>query len=156
MYNAQLMIRNIVVLLLLSTASFRAAGQVSSRDTLELADPTIFAYKNQFFLYGTVEKSSRNGFLVYVSDDMKSWRLSDKNDGYALKKGEAFGQRGFWAPQVFEHKKKFYMAYTANEQIAIAEGDHPLGPFTQLKRDSLPSTGKQIDPFIFIDDDGKK
>ena len=48
------------------------------------------------------------------------------------------------------------MAYVANEQIAIAESNSPAGPFTQTKKDSLATTVKQIDPFVFIDDDGKK
>ncbi|RAV98231.1 glycoside hydrolase family 43 protein [Pseudochryseolinea flava] len=136
-------------------ASTDAIPQVKG-DTIELADPTIFPYDEKFYLYGTVEKSSRNGFQVYVSRDLKSWELSEKNDGYALKKGDAFGRSGFWAPQVFFHHGQFYMAYTANEQIAIAKSDSPLGPFTQTKKDSLSSTMKQIDPFVFIDDDGTK
>jgi xylan 1,4-beta-xylosidase len=140
-------------------AAIVISAQVLSQipgDTIELADPTIFPHDNKFYLYGTVEKKTGNGFLVYVSDDLKSWKLSDKNNGYALKKGDAFGRSGFWAPQVFTNNNKFYMAYTANEQIAIAEGTSPLGPFIQQQKDSLTSTIKQIDPFIFIDDDEKK
>jgi xylan 1,4-beta-xylosidase len=135
--------------------SAQAFSQIKT-DTLKIADPTIFPYNDKFYLYGTVEGNARNGFLVYVSDDLKSWRLSSENDGYALRKGDAFGRSGFWAPQVFAHNNKFYMAYTANEQLAIAESDSPLGPFTQQNKDSLASTIKQIDPFVFIDDDGKK
>jgi xylan 1,4-beta-xylosidase len=135
--------------------SVQAFSQIQP-DTLKIADPTIFPYNNKFYLYGTVEGNARNGFLVYVSDDLKSWKLSSENDGYALRKGDAFGRSGFWAPQVFAHNNKFYMAYTANEQLAIAESDSPLGPFTQQKKDSLASAIKQIDPFVFIDDDGKK
>jgi xylan 1,4-beta-xylosidase len=138
-----------IILLRFVTLSF-------SQDTLTIADPTIFPHNNKFYLYGTVERNSGKGFLVYVSNDLKSWKLSDKNHGYALKKGDAFGTKGFWAPQVFAYHNKFYMAYTANEQIAIAESDGPLGPFTQKQKDSLATDIKQIDPFVFIDDDGKK
>ena len=123
---------------------------------IHLADPTIFHYKKSYYLYGTVEGASGNGFLVYTSSNLKSWKLSDRNDGYALKKGDAFGTSGFWAPQVFFHKNKYYMAYVANENIAIAESDNPLGPFAQTKKEPLVAPVKQIDPFIFIDDDGKK
>ena len=123
---------------------------------IHLADPTMFHYKQTYYLYGTVEGNSGNGFLVYVSNDLKKWKLSDKNDGYALKKGEAFGTIGFWAPQVFLHNNIFYMAYTANENIAIAESNSPSGPFKQTIKQPLPAPVKQIDPFVFIDDDGKK
>lgn len=129
---------------------------VADTSIIRLADPTIFHYKKTFYLYGTVGGNAGNGFLVYISDDLKKWKLSEKKEGYALKKGDAFGTTGFWAPQVFLYNKKFYMAYTANENIAIAESDHPAGPFTQKTKQALQAPVKQIDPFIFIDDDGKK
>ena len=129
--------------------------RVDDTTSIYLADPTIFHYQKNYYLYGT-GGGARNGFLVYVSKDLKKWKLSDKNNGYALKMGDAFGSTGFWAPQVFFHANKFYMAYVANENIAIAESDSPLGPFTQTKKESLAAPVKQIDPFVFIDDDGKK
>lgn len=140
--------------LLLISLSLQAFSQTGG-DTLRIADPTIFAYQNKFYLYGTVEGNASNGFLVHVSDDLKTWTLSGEHGGYALKQGDAFGRSGFWAPQVFRYKDKFYMAYTANEQLAIARSDSPLGPFVQTKKDSLASAGKQIDPYVFFDDDGK-
>lgn len=150
---------NICLFLFLSCFITRGITQSPlSGDTsiIRLADPTIFKHKSKFYLYGTVGGNPGNGFLVYVSDDLKKWKLSEKNDGYALRKGDAFGTTGFWAPQVFLHRKRFYMAYTANENIAIAQSDHPAGPFKQAMNQSLQAPVKQIDPFIFIDDDGKK
>jgi len=118
-----------------------------------LADPTIFAYNGTYYLYGT--KGDTNikgeGFLVYTSTDLKHWsKPAGASDGFAFKKGDGYGDKGFWAPQVFEYNHKFYMAYTANEQIAIASADSPVGPF---KNDGKPlaSDVKQIDPFVFFD-----
>jgi beta-xylosidase len=150
---------NICLLVILSSFITDGICQTPLSDdtsTIRLADPTIFTYKNKFYLYGTVGGDAGNGFLVYVSEDLKNWKLSKNNDGYALRKSDAFGTTGFWAPQVFLHNKKFYMAYTANENIAIAESDHPAGPFKQKIKQALSAPVKQIDPFIFIDDDGKK
>ena len=121
-----------------------------------LADPTIFHHDGSYYLYGTSGHDSNRGFEVYVSRDLKSWKRSEKNDGYALKKGESYGDKGFWAPQVFEFEGTFYMAYTANEHIAIATSDSPLGPFTQAEKKDLEAPVKQIDPYVFIDTDGKK
>jgi GH43 family beta-xylosidase len=120
------------------------------------ADPSIFVHNNKYYLYGTGDQNAGQGFRVFVSDDMKNWKMWEQNDGYALRKGEAFGTSGFWAPQVFQHGGKYYMAYTANENIAIAEGNSPAGPFTQKEKLPLQAPVKQIDPFVFIDDDGKK
>ena len=148
----------IVSQLAFKLCSAQVSSQINITDTaiIHLADPTIFNYNNIFYLYGTVEGETGNGFIVYTSPDLKIWKRSDKNDGYALKKSDAYGTKGFWAPQVFAYNKKFFMAYVANENIAVAHADHPLGPFKQLVKDSLHTSVKQIDPFIFIDDDGKK
>jgi len=121
-----------------------------------LADPCLLEYDGKYYLYGTSDKA-QEGFKVYMSTDLISWSGAvGARNGYALHKEDAWGDRSFWAPQVFRHKNKFYMAYAANESIAIAESDSPLGPFTQKVKQALSAPVKQIDPFVFIDDDGKK
>jgi beta-xylosidase len=120
-----------------------------------LADPTMFQQRGRFYLYGTVEGAAGNGFQAYRSTDLKSWKLIAGNNGFVLRKGDAFGASGFWAPQVFFHQDNYYMAYVANENIAIAESREPDGPFTQQAKEPLAAPVKQIDPFVFIDDDGK-
>lgn len=132
------------------------ASKQNDTKIINLADPTIFSQRGIYYLYGTVEGSSNNGFLVYTSTNLKSWKLSKVNEGYALRKGEVFGTTGFWAPQVFRYNQKFYMAYVANEHIAIAASDSPLGPFKQATKQPLEAPVKQIDPFIYIDEDGRK
>ncbi|TCD28921.1 beta-xylosidase [Pedobacter psychrodurus] len=122
-------------------------------DTIYLADPTIFLDKGVYYLYGT---SSDEGFLVYSSHDLKNWtKPIGKNKGFALKKGDAFGSKGFWAPQVFKRGKTYFMAYTADEQIAIAHSNSPTGPFVQEELKAISGIAKQIDPFVFTDTDGK-
>lgn len=118
-------------------------------DTILLADPTIFSDKGIYYLYGT---GSNKGFLVYKSDDLKTWEGPvGKRNGHALLKGDSYGTKGFWAPQVFKYHRKYYMAYTADEHIAIAESESPLGPFIQKEFKIIDGPGKQIDPFIFMD-----
>lgn len=112
-----------------------------------LADPTIFADKGQYYVYGTDGVNAGLGFRVYTSTDLVHWT----GGGFALKKGESFGNKGFWAPQVFTYRQKYYMAYTANESIAIAVSDHPAGPFRQTVMRALSGQTKQIDPFVLFD-----
>lgn len=130
-------------------------GMLSLRaqNPIKLADPTIFQHKGSYFLYGT---GGANGFQVYSSHDLKTWKgpVGARN-GYALVKGDSFGNKGFWAPQVISYRNQFYMFYTANEQIAVAKSDSPLGPFKQDTLKSLPSDTKQIDPFVLVEG-GKK
>ena len=143
---------------LLITAFWLSLSYFSApeKSPILLADPTIFYHDGSYYLYGTSGHDSNRGFEVYVSKDLTSWKRSEKNDGYALKKGDSYGDKGFWAPQVFELEGTFYMAYTANEHIAIATSDSPLGPFNQAEKKDLEAPVKQIDPYVFIDDDGKK
>lgn len=121
---------------------------------LHMADPTIFHDGSRYYLYGTAPDSG-NGFLAYTSDDLVHWNgPAGERDGYCLR-GNSYGTKGFWAPQVFRHGDDYVMAYTANEQIALATSKSPLGPFTQPVEAMLPAKTKQIDPFVFFDDDGK-
>lgn len=132
----------------------RQAKNSTGSDTIFMADPTIFYDKGMYYLYGT---GGRDGFLVYTSKDLKNWQgPAGARDGYALMKGDAYGTSGFWAPQVFKTGSGFFMAYTANEHIAIAKSKSPLGPFVQTKFKAISGAERQIDPFIFIDNDGKK
>lgn len=136
-----------------------STAQVNNEDSslnIHLADPTIFYFHDTYYLYGTVEGNANEGFLVYTSPDLKTWKLSKKNNGYALHKGDVYGTANFWAPQVFYYHNRFYIAYVANENIAIAQSESPLGPFTQKIKEPLPASVKQIDPFVFIDNNGKK
>ncbi len=121
-----------------------------------LADPCMLEFQGKFYLYGTSDKAAE-GFKVYVSSDLVNWSgAAGARNGFALHKDDVFGDKSFWAPQVFRFNNKFYMAYAANESIAIAESESPLGPFTQQVRQPIEASVKQIDPFIFIDNDGKK
>lgn len=125
-------------------------------DKMELADPTIFLYKDTYYVYGTGGRGGdvNRGFLVYSSPDLRKWYgPKGAKQGYSLTKEDAFGDWGFWAPQLFLYQDEIYMAYTANENIAIAKSQSPLGPF--VKHTLLIGPTRQIDPFVFFDDDGK-
>ncbi len=131
-----------------------APAQAAQTDYIYLADPTIFYDQGTYYLYGT--GNSNEGFWVYTSPDLKTWKgPAGAKNGYALIKGDSFGSGKFWAPQVFRYKDLYYMAYAADEYIAIASAKSPLGPFTQEKPEKIPCDTHQIDPYIFFDDDGK-
>jgi len=121
-----------------------------TNEAIYLGDPTIFAENNKYYLYGSSTggiDSTANGFLVYESKNLKNWEPK----GYALKKADAYGESGFWAPQVFKKDSLFYMVYVANENISLASSKNPLGPFKSKLKKHYPSDTKLIDPFIFND-----
>jgi xylan 1,4-beta-xylosidase len=144
-----------VYMLPFSACKGQESGSEPDR-SIYVADPTIFVHEGVFYLYGTKSgnmDSSSVGFPVYTSTNLVDWtRAVGPNDGLALIKGDAFGERGFWAPQIFPYNGKFYMAYTANESIAFAVSDAPLGPFKNPQMLPITAPVRMIDPFVFFDD----
>ncbi|WP_205943952.1 glycoside hydrolase family 43 protein [Pedobacter xixiisoli] len=150
--------KTLAFLLLLSGLIFPVKVFSTDPTPIYLADPTMFYHEGVYYLYGTGDNKSNNeGFVVHTSKDLKTWsKAVGATNGYALKKGDAYGNAGFWAPQVFHYQNKFYMSYTADEHIAIATSDSPLGPFKQEQKQPIIPEHRNIDSYVFIDDDGKK
>ena len=63
-------------------------------------------------------------------------------------------KKGFWAPQYFKDKRTYYFTYTANEQTVIASSKSVFGPFRQKEVKPIDASAKNIDSFLFKDDDG--
>ena len=151
-----------LLLLLLSTGcAARGSGpEQKSRDTYAnpldvlIADPFIFREGNTYYLYGT---ASDDGLQVWTSADMVDWRLR----GYAWKRTkDTWSHTYFWAPELFKHHDKYYLHYTAvgperKRRIVLAEGDSPLGPFTEKMAPWWDPHNSVIDSHVFKDDDGK-
>jgi beta-xylosidase len=123
-----------------------------------VADPFVLSYDGKYYLYGTADKNPNAGIPVYVSNDMIKWSgpAGKADNRLALSKGQSFGTRGFWAPYVVYYKNSFYMYYTANEKIAVAKSESPLGPFVQQEFKPMQDSIKEIDPHVFIDGNGDK
>lgn len=121
----------------------------------DCADPFVLEYDGKYYLYGT---GGDSGIRVYVSDDLVNWSApAGANNGFALDSADVWGNRGFWAPEVYHINNKFYIYFTVQERIAVAESDSPLGPFVQKEGEKEPFhiDIPEIDTHLFFDDDGK-
>ena len=118
-----------------------------------LADPFILLYDGVYYAYGT---GAGSGIEVWTSRDLSTWERAKGNarDGLALHRTDVWGEKWFWAPEVYRLNDKFYMYFTAEEHICVATSDSPLGPFVQEKRQPMIADEKCIDNTLFIDDDG--
>jgi beta-xylosidase len=65
-----------------------------------------------------------------------------------------WGDRWFWAPEVYYVDGTFYMYYSADEHICVATSDSPLGPFVQAEQKPMIADEKCIDNSLFIDEEG--
>ena len=115
---------------------------------VSLGDPFIMLHQGVYYAYGT---QAEDGIEVYTSDNLEEW---EKVPALALHKDNSFGDKWFWAPEVYYVNGKFYMYYTAEEHMCAATSDSPLGPFIQEVKKPMLEGEKTIDNSLFIDDDG--
>lgn len=125
----------------------------SQNDNLvRFGDPFIMLYQGVYYAYGT--STANQGIEVLVSDDLNEWSRPESTR-LALKKQDSWGDKGFWAPEVYFVNGKFHMYYTANERVCVAVSDSPLGPFTQQDQKPIIADEQCIDNSLFVDSDGK-
>ena len=115
-----------------------------------LGDPFILLHEETYYAYGT---NADDGIQVYTSADLEEWELAE---GLALQSKDSWGDRWFWAPEVYyiAEKNTFFMYYSADEHICVATSDSPLGPFVQEEKRPMLEGEKAIDNSLFIDEDG--
>lgn len=124
----------------------------SEMTKVPLGDPFIMLHEGTYYAYGTL---SNDGIAVFVSNDLQTWQVpAEAPAGLALHKSHVWGDRWFWAPEVYLVNGKFYMYYSADEHICVAISDSPLGPFKQEVLKPMIEDEKCIDNSLFIDDDG--
>ena len=128
------------------------------------ADPAPMVYNDKVYLYTTHDEDNStwftmNDWRLYTTSDMVNWTdhgavLSYTDFSWA--KGDA------WAPQCIERGGKFYMYVPMISNInnrgaiGVAVADSPYGPFYDpLGKPLVQSEWGDIDPTVFIDDDGQ-
>ncbi|WP_236263977.1 glycoside hydrolase family 43 protein [Dysgonomonas sp. Marseille-P4677] len=143
--------------------SFIAKSQNPIIQTIYTADPAPMVYNDKVYLYTTHDEDNStwftmNDWRVYSTNDMVNWTdhgtvLSYTDFTWA--KGDA------WAAQCIERNGKFYMyvPLTTKENktsVGVAVADSPYGPFIDPLGKPLVQSGHgDIDPSVFIDDDGQ-
>lgn len=125
-----------------------SGGSALQKPRVPLADPFILYYSERYYAYGTY---ADEGISYFTSNDLREWTRGPR---VALHKNDSWGDKWFWAPEVYHVNGKFYMYYSAQEHICVAVADSPEGPFKQVERTPMLPNEKAIDNTLFIDDDG--
>lgn len=138
------------------------------------ADPAAIVHNDTVFLYAGHDEAPNdfffykmNEWLVYSSTDMVNWQehpVPLRTSDFTWASGDA------WAAQVIERNKKFYWYVTVShasiegKAIGVAISDSPTGPFKDALGKALITNDMtkhtdiswdDIDPSVFIDDDGQ-
>lgn len=145
--------------ILINGAIILGNNQISTNEATDsneifFADPTIFHEHDKYYLTGT-GFGQTPGFMLLESDNLKEWKISIP-DSMILRQGRStFGNKGFWAPQIIKNEDTYWLTYTANEQISLAKSGGIKELFTQDQIQPIDGSEKNIDSFLFKDDDGK-
>lgn len=132
----------------------RTRNEAINGNEVLFADPTIYTENGKYYLTGTRNREPL-GFALLESTDLKNWQPA-RPDSMILRGGkQTFGTKGFWAPQIVRTDSAYWFTYTANEQTVLAKSDRLNGDYTQLNITPIDGSEKNIDSFLFKDDDGK-
>ena len=121
---------------------------------VKLGDPYVMlASDGTYYMYGTDETGTIEGFGAYSSDDLQNWK--SVGQVYQGNKADSWTLKNFWAPEVYEKNGKYYMFFSAdwkynptnegeNFRIGVAVADKPIGPFTDLMNKPLFDYGYPV------------
>lgn len=138
------------------------------------ADPAAIVHKDTVYLYTGHDEAEEDfhfykmhEWLVYSSTDMVHWKTHPVP---LTVKDFAWAKDDAWASHVIERNGKFYWYATVTHDsipgkaIGVAVADSPIGPFKDARGSALITNDMttdigidwdDIDPAVFIDDDGQ-
>ncbi|OUJ74041.1 glycoside hydrolase family 43 protein [Hymenobacter crusticola] len=136
------------------------------------ADPAPLVYKDKVYLYVGHDEAKEgqmfnmNDWRCYSSTDMKHWT---PHGSVMNVRDFTWATKDAWASQVVARNGKFYFYAAVQEgapanakAIGVAVSDSPTGPFVDARGSALisdkttpgPNGWDDIDPTVFVDDDG--
>ncbi len=132
-----------------------------------IADPSAHVWKDgKIYVYGSRDESKKyycsKSYRVLSSDDLVSWDLSDTSfSSVGQNDGVPYSDNSLYAPDVQYFDGNYYLYYCMpawgggdHSCEGVAESNSPNGPFLNGKPIDIGKYN-QIDPCVFIDDDGQ-
>ena len=128
-----------------------------------IADPSAHVWKDgKIYVYGSRDESPEYycswSYRVLSSSDLKTWNISDES--FASKGPNdqvSYSDSYLYAPDAQYYNGKYYLYYclaARQKTEGVAVSDSPIGPFINGAAIDV-NRFNQIDPCVFIDDDGQ-
>ncbi len=150
-----------IFLFLLSSTSVFAQNPILPEGVF-MADPTAHVWNDgKLYIYGSVDESTEyycsHRYHLLSTSDMLNWEV---HENVFSSKGPDdkvdYNDKLLFAPDCMYRDGKWYLYYCQPDPEnaeGVAVSDSPTGPFGKGK---IMNTGKysEIDPGVFIDDDG--
>jgi hypothetical protein len=128
------------------------------------ADPAPMVYQDRLYLYTSHDEDvtqndfyTMNDWRLYSTVDMVNWTDLGSPAGYRT---FSWGTGDAWAPQGVVRDDQFYLYVPLNNatgsRIGVGVSSNAAGPFTDPLGKELAASGSgNIDPTVFVDDDGQ-
>ena len=132
--------------------------------TFYTADPAPMVHEGRLYLYTSHDEDvtvkdfyTMNDWRLYSTTDMVNW--TDHGSPAGLKTF-SWGTDNAWAPQAVARNGKFYLYVPLNNntgaRIGVGVSNTATGPFMDPLGKQLAASGSSnIDPTVFVDDDGQ-
>jgi beta-xylosidase len=143
--------RNLVVKPFLATA---LAASYTNPVQSACADPVVMYKDGVYHAFCTFTPDFPemvNGIRHYTSKNLVQW----KDEGFALKNEDSWGNSKFWAPDIVEKDGLFYMYYAADTRMCVATSKSLMEPFKQDVQAPIEPDTIRIDGHVYKDDDGQ-
>ncbi len=150
------------LIIILQACLFVSAQNPISPPGVYIADPSAHVWDDgKLYIYGSTDEScdyycSFKHDVLYT-DDMLDWKLRENvfSSG-GVDDAVPYNNSLLYAPDCVKKDGKYYLYYCQPDREnaeGVAIGESPTGPFTSGKAINTHEY-KQIDPAVFIDDDG--
>lgn len=128
------------------------------------ADPAPVVFGDRLYVYTTHDEDvtvnnfyTMNDWRLYSTTDMVNWT---DHGSPASFRTFSWGRDSAWAAQAIERDGQYFLYVPLNNnsgsRIGVAVADNPIGPFRDpLGRHLAQGPTSNIDPTVFIDDDGQ-
>jgi arabinoxylan arabinofuranohydrolase len=159
-----MMARRALLLGILSVLPTPARADNPIVQTNYTADPAPLVHEGKLYVYTSHDEDvtvnnfyTMNDWRLYSTEDMVNW--TDHGSPAGLR-SFSWGTDSAWAPHGIARNGQFYLYVPLNNntggRIGVGVSDNVAGPFTDpLGRDLAQSPSSDIDPSVFIDDDGQ-
>jgi arabinoxylan arabinofuranohydrolase len=151
-----------VLFISIVTNSITFAQNPISPAGLYIANPSAHVWADgKLYIYGSVNESpdyfSSWTYHVMATSNLKSWELtSDVFKSKGIADSVPYNDNRLMAPDCQHKNGTYYLYYcqSSNGVEGVATSKSPVGPFGNAKKiDTKPFD--EIDPAVFIDDDGQ-
>jgi xylan 1,4-beta-xylosidase len=155
----------VLTIVLLVAGSLRAQAPEYANPVLpgDHPDPSIIRVGSEYWATATTSQWAPI-FPLLRSRDLVNWT----QEGAVFQEPPAWSSGSYWAPEIAEHKGRFFVYYTARRRdgplcVAVATASRPIGPWTDRgplvcqevgSIDAAPVTGEDGVRYLVWKEDG--